>query len=111
MTWRRGLMRLWVALSLFWVVGAFYPYVYFYWGWHVENYLYGQKSNLVDLDSLVIEGLPSSSELKSIKSRWFYKSLFLALAPPLAVLLLGSVIGWIIRGFSARPTAHGEDAP
>jgi H+/Cl- antiporter ClcA len=105
-TWRRGLIRLWVVLSFLWVAGAFYPYVYFYWGWHVEEYLYGQKSNLVDLDSLVIDGLPSPSELKSIKSRWFYKSLFLALTPPLAVLLLGAVIGWIIRGFS--PAARGR---
>lgn len=92
-------MRLWVALSFLWVAGAFYPYVYFYWGEHVEDYLYGQRSNLVDLDSL------AESE-----GNWFYKSLFLALAPPLAVLLLGSAIGWIIRGFSSPPTARGEDA-
>jgi hypothetical protein len=89
-------MRLWVALSFLWAAGAFYPYVYFYWGGHIEEYLYGQRSNLVDLDSL------AKSE-----GGWFYKSLFLALAPPLAVLLLGAVIGWIIRGFSSAARGRG----
>ena len=72
MNLRRGLLRLWVVLSIGWIA---------YVGVGAINYYYGSE---------VWASLERSIPTRFIE--W-------ALVPPVAVLIVGAALGWAIAGF------------
>jgi hypothetical protein len=74
MNWTKGLFRLWIAVSLLWII-----------------------SFLIDRFS---DNIPSIVELQQ-HSQSTTQLVALVVGPPIALLVLGFVIWWIIAGFRA----------
>jgi hypothetical protein len=67
--WRRGLLRVWLLLSVAWIMG-----------WVVYLIIYGIRA-----------GFQRSADFLGIP--------VLLIGPPIALLLFGLIAGWAVRGF------------
>jgi hypothetical protein len=67
--WRRGLLRVWLLLSVAWIMG-----------WVVYLIVYGIRA-----------GFQSSADFLAVP--------VLLIGPPIALLLFGLIAGWAVRGF------------
>jgi len=75
MNWKRGLFRTWLVGTAIWIAAVIYMVV---------------ASWPVDLDTSRFT--PQVRAHVLLASEW-------ALGPPIAVLIAGLVLGWILRGF------------
>jgi uncharacterized ion transporter superfamily protein YfcC len=93
----RGMFRLWVVLSILWIGGM---------GWYQYN-----DANKVDKNSITIS-LSKDSELRfdstgisqtdeKDKQELQMKRFAIVFLPPILLLLLFPVVGWLVRGFKA----------
>lgn len=93
----RGMFRLWVVISVLWIGGM---------GWYQYN-----DANKVDKNSITI-ALSKDAELRldangisqtndKDKEELQMKRLAIVFLPPILLLLLFPVVGWLVRGFKA----------
>jgi hypothetical protein len=131
MNWRQGFFRLWLFLSVLWigVIGwntyANWYAPYFNWYYPEDDCLGGGKRPLSDAEvglppdpqqeaqlpkelAKIAEcraAKPISERLAFIATSYWVNikaSLPLALLPPLVLLLVGYMFGWVVKGFRAK---------
>jgi hypothetical protein len=96
MNWRRGLLRLWVAMTIFWVLA------YSYALWADRLYDLRDANTNQPLDIVAFRTRPWEKAYVEPKDFKFldYLGLLSGLAgPPLAVLLAGRTACWVGKGF------------
>lgn len=118
MNYRRGLIRLWVVLTVLWIVGvAFVSAPDVYSAFHQAAF-----KAFIDEDPIVEQpkDTPINPNIPVISLRrpeprapwlenqpdwtpnpwgWLLRSTAVALLPPLALLVLGAMLGWVVGGF------------
>jgi hypothetical protein len=84
MRWRRGLLRLWLAISAIWLAGVS---GWAWWAWYFDPTRATAKS-------------PEMSDWE-VGLRWMLPEQFLLLAatPPIATLIIGVTLAWVAAGF------------
>jgi hypothetical protein len=97
MNWSRGLFRVWIALTVFWILGA---------GVHFQReYARCCKPPFDPSKPFDPAELPVAPWIDVYASDLIFSGIVIVVVP-LAVLLLGLVSVWVIRGF--RPTDTGR---
>jgi hypothetical protein len=113
MNWRRGLLRLWLVLSLFWIafVGIF--------AWENDTFKFAQMAACAEAkraqgaDTFICglsEHLDEQVRLMSVgiadiaTTTIFKQFVAIVLIPPLIMLVLGLLGVWVASGFARRGT-------
>src|SRR5262245_9543453 len=101
LAWRRGFFRLWVALALAWVIFI-----------GVQAFRDTSIPSLTKSCSMLRDFVDDRTgqhlgddDVERCEAVWRQKRIELvaqALVPPLAVLIIGIIFGWIVRGFRLR---------
>lgn len=68
--WRRGLFRVWLLISIAWIMG-----------WSVHLIMFGIRGGFKDVDNLIVAPV-------------------LLFGPPIALFLFGAVARWAFQGFA-----------
>jgi len=97
---RRGLLRLWLVLSIGWII-AVGVHAYSLWPGPVGPWTAYQA---LEWCYPVTKELPTTGDVlnKVVRSRerWIVRShIEWAFGPPLAILIIGAALGWAIAGF------------
>jgi hypothetical protein len=103
LTWRRGFFRLWVALSILWIVAATAAA---YRDTSIPSLTKGCETLLDFTDEATGQKL-SAADVNLCDGVWRDKRLMLAASifgPPLGLFLFGAVISWIAAGFMKSGT-------
>src|SRR5438034_4218291 len=100
MNWRRGLLRLWLVLSLCWIAGVGL------YAWKQETWI------LSSSQEFVFEGTPDSARdqqnesvekiINSLSAETAKRYAAYLLVPPLATLVLGLLSAWIASSFERK---------
>ena len=96
--WRRGFIRTWIVIAGLWVVGAGI------WAYR-DTSIPSLTRSCNELRNFVIEGTNtplSDQDVADCEAVWRTKRLTLlewTIGPPLALLLAGLLLAWIIQGF------------
>jgi hypothetical protein len=113
MNWRRGLLRLWLVLSLFWIVavGLF--------AWHVDALEFARMEACAEAkraqgaDTFICglsEEVDEQIRLMSVgiadiaTTTWIKELVAYVLIPPLVVFGVGLLGVWVVSGFARRGT-------
>ena len=103
MNWRSGLFRLWLVLSVLWVL------VVGYIKWADTGTVYATTKTGEPVFAVPTEFLqlfdvstPGSEEWRPHWPRRVF-AMGVIVAPPFALLALGHILGWIGRGFRSKP--------
>jgi hypothetical protein len=100
MNLRRGLLRLWLVLSIGWIIAGG-VHAYSLWPEPVGPWTAYQA---LEWSYPVTKELPTTGDLidevAQRRERWIVQShLEWAFGPPLAILIIGGALGWAIAGF------------
>ena len=91
MNWKRGLMRLWAVVSIFWAIFVVYAIVKFFGD---------GRAWLIDIFYFRLAAINAAAgndvDVKFVGMMSFYLALFI---PPLLLLALGYIGLWVGRGF------------
>jgi hypothetical protein len=108
MNWRRGLLRLWLVLSLCWIValGVFAweqaPWKAFRMAACEEAG--GNPIDCYDAERARPEAPVGLSDIAAVGKRWGKELAVFALLPPLITLVLGLLGVWVVSGFAHSGT-------
>jgi hypothetical protein len=100
MNWRRGLLRLWLVLSLCWIAGVGL------YAWKQESWTLSSSREFVfeddpdtarDQESESLEKIINSLNAETAK-----QYALLLLVPPLATLAFGLLSAWIVSSFERK---------
>jgi hypothetical protein len=98
MHWRRGFLRIWLVFCAVWIGGSLILELN---DTKIPSLTHGCIELLDFVDAKT--GTPvGAAEVAQCEATWKKESisqLNWALGPPLALLAIGGVLGWIIRGF------------
>ena len=99
MSWRRGLLRLWLVLSLCWIAG-------------VGLYAWRQEPWILSSSEFVFESTPDSARdqqkesadkiINSLNAETAKRYALYLLVPPLATLVLGLLSAWVVSSFERK---------
>jgi hypothetical protein len=77
---RRGLIRLWLVSSLTWILGS-------------------SVVSVIKIREQIMREYPIFGDIIALSTEDVFAVSMIATVPPIAILLLGFAIGWVIDGF------------
>ena len=98
MNWRRGLIRVWAALSLCWIIGVVWIFT--------RGCFYFSDSSIfspVCATGGKSGGFPVAGYLSAFDAVDWLRWGFWVLVPPVSLLASGTVAAWALRGFHTAP--------
>jgi hypothetical protein len=100
MNWRRGLLRLWLVLSLCWIAGVGL------YSWRQESWILSSSREFVFEDGPDTARDQQSESLEkiinSLNAETAKQYVLLLLVPPLATLVLGLLSAWVVSSFERK---------
>jgi len=99
MNWHRGLWRLWIAASALWLLGVG---IIAFGDKGIPSLTNRDCSVLLEFEIVDTNAKLGPADVARCEESWRKKRIALAaeaFAPPASVLIVGVLLGWVIRGF------------